>query len=221
MTTQNANLSFASILARVNAAQATTVQAVQAVATVATSATAKTVDAAKAVGSAIHGVMPVSHNVLDARTEKIFTVVEEQGMQIDMLYAAMGITKPVLPATDLSALVAARMASIKASTPAPAPVVPVVAPVVPQVPVVQAPVVPTAPLGVNVAASIVAQPVAIPQAPVTPQVPVQAPVVVAPTLNTPALQAPLQIAPVAPRQPFTPGPQMGIAMSQPSNWHQQ
>lgn len=79
----------------------------------AASVTNKVVETAKSVSTSVAGVLPVTNNKLDDRTEKLLTLIEEQGLQIDTLFAMFKVEKPGFDNEVLSALVAARMQAIK------------------------------------------------------------------------------------------------------------
>jgi hypothetical protein len=115
------NISFEAIRKQMEAATGTVAQA-------ATTTSSKIVEGVKSVASAVGSAMPASNAKLDDRTEKLVALIEEQGLQMDNLYAALGLPKPVIPQASLDALIAARMEQIKAKpvkeeAPAPAPVV--------------------------------------------------------------------------------------------------
>lgn len=142
--------------------------------TTATSAIAnKTVETAKSIGSAVHGVLPVTNNKLDARTEDLLRMIAASTIRIQNLENAMGtmgFAMPEVQVTDLDVIAKSLMAVIKA----------------PRVEAVKAPEAP------------VATPVAQPQ-PTTPVAP--APVVEAPIAPQPQVQA-TPIVPAGPSNPM-------------------
>lgn len=211
MTTNN--ISFQSILSRVNLAE----QLAQTVTNVTASTTQKIVDVSKSAVSAVGGVMPVTNNKLDVRTERLLALIEEQGIQIDALYAMLGLTKPVPSTADVSSLVAARMHTIKfldkkeeepVVAPAPQPVIPVISAEQEQI---------AKALGIALNQLVVQpQPEATTQ-PVVAPIPTQ---VSMPTANTSVVEKASQMASGASDQPVV-GGQIQFKMGTPTNWHQQ
>lgn len=169
------------------------------------SATTKVVETAKVVTSAVGSVMPVTNAKLDDRSAKILAIIEEQGLQLDALYAHLNVAKPVVQATDISALVALRMESIKAK-----PVqeeVPV-APAVQQLPAPQPEVVAPAPVVVPEATQEAVQRF------------VNFLIEPMPKAQTPVTQAPAKPQEDKAKSFQSANPMgAGLSMGQPSNWH--
>lgn len=158
----------------------------------------------KAAATTVGSVMPATNAKLNDRTEKLLAIIEQQGLELDALYAHFGLAKPEIQATDVSALVAARMESIKAKQEKQEEVA---------APVQEAPVVPQNAMQARIAAFL-GIPVAEPQAPVTinPQ----------PSGEAPKTE---KVEPAEPTQEqiaasyAAPQRMGGLQLSSPSNWH--
>lgn len=71
--------------------------------------TSRVVAAVKSVASAVQGVLPVTNNKLDARTEEILRIVERNGVELDNLYGMLGMNKPTVATEAVEHRVRVRM----------------------------------------------------------------------------------------------------------------
>jgi hypothetical protein len=172
---------------------------------VAQTSTHKVVEVAKAAGSLIHGVLPVTNNKLerelDALRMEVARLSAQQALDLASLRATLGVPAPAIPQESVEA-VALALVSAMGRKPEPARVD--ITPVAPQTPT-----------------EAFAQLSPVTRALLFPELAVEAPVapVVAPVAPSMPVQMELPIS--TPEGQLTPTNPMNniLPISQPSNWH--
>jgi hypothetical protein len=165
---------------------------------VAQTSTHKVVEVAKAAGSLIHGVLPVTNNKLerelDALRMEVARLSAQQALDLASLRATLGVPAPAIPQESVEAVALALVSAMgRKPEPARVDVTPVAPQMTPQASVQLAP---------TVVAPVAQAPVA--EAPVAPSMPVQ--------MELPISTPDGQLTPTNPMNNILP-------ISQPSNWH--